>query len=595
MHYSNAVPGWLIENEYMKKLFVTFFLIFLSIYSSGQTNIQIRGWNILSDSFADDTITINAASSYNINHLQLSHDLVMDLQEIRDSAKMELVNNLVSRAHKAGIKEVVAWDHALYSLKYYPDKFKTGPKGTINLDDPAFWEWFKQDYRDMLKLVPDIDGLVLTFIETGARAENQFSEKLSGPEKLAKVVDAVADVVCEELGKKLYIRTFAYTDAEYLNTIGCIDHIKSNKIILMMKETPHDFFLTHPNDKYAGTVKRPTIMEFDAGNEFNGQGIIANTWPEYIIRRWSDLIKRPNVIGYVARTDRYRNTRLVGTPNEILLYTLKRYTDDQAASADIIYDEFISLKYGKAAISYLKPAFMKAYDIVTSSFYTLGTNISNHSKMDFDPYKSSYGRHVSGKWIYPPVVFVSHDVNKELHYWKDIIEHLSPAPMKAADAALKTESPFVLDNHWVTPEEKMDETFLRYIVAEKKYGVRQAEEALELVEKSRKVLRKADYDQLYNLFYRTLLTAKTYEVTATAYFGYRVYARGESFRSDWLKKTMKEALEKMPGLANEIDNYKENVPRGQWNWRGDAATLREYHDKITVTGWKEYGNFVFIP
>lgn len=78
--------------------------------------------------------------------------------------------------------------------------------------------------------------------------------------------------------KQLYIRTFAYTDAEYRNTIGCIEHIKSNKIILMMKETPHDFFLTHPNDRYAGTINRPTIMEFDTGNEFNGQGIIANTW-----------------------------------------------------------------------------------------------------------------------------------------------------------------------------------------------------------------------------------------------------------------------------------------------------------------------------
>jgi hypothetical protein len=580
----------------MKKTIIAVFLVFLAMYSAGQTNIQIRGWNILSDYLADDTVTLNAASAYNINHLQLSHDVVMDLSEIRDPDKRKLVNDLVSRAHKAGIQEVVAWDHALYSLKYYPKKFRTGPDGTINLDDPEFWKWFKQDYRDMLSLVPGIDGLVLTFIETGARAENQFSQMLkTGPEKLAAVVDAVADVVCEEQGKKLYIRTFAYTDKEYKNTIGCIDHIKSNKIILMMKETPHDFFLTHPNDRYAGTVNRPTIMEFDTGNEFNGQGVIANTWPDYIIRRWSELIRRPNVIGYVARTDRYRNTRLVGTPNEILLFTLKRYTDNQLVTADMIYDEFISARYGKEAVKYLKPAFMKAYDIVTSSLYTLGTNIANHSKMDFDPYKSSYGRHVSGKWLDPPVVYVKHDVNKEFHYWKDIIQHLAPAPLKEPGAALKTEAPFVLDSKWVTPEEKMDEEYLKYIIAEKKHGVVQAEEALDLVRQSKNVLSGKNYDQLYNLFYRTWLTARTYELTATAYFGYRIYARGEAFGSEWLKKTMKDALDKMPGLADEIDNYRENVPRGQWNWRGDAATLREYHDLIAVTGWKEYGNVVFKP
>lgn len=560
----------------------------------GQAPEQIRGWNILSNSFEDDMVTISAAKSYNINHLQLSHDLVMDLQEIRDPKKQKLVNDLIAEAHKAGIKEVVVWDHTLYNLKYYPDQFKTGPGGTINLDNPVFWEWFKQDYRDMMKLVPDVNGLVLTFIETGARAENQFSEKLkSGAEKLATVVDAVADVVCDELGKQLYIRTFAYTDAEYLNTIGCIDHINNRKIILMMKETPHDFFLTHPNDKYAGTIDRPTIMEFDAGNEFNGQGVIANTWPEYIIRRWSNLIKRPNVIGYVARTDRYGDTRLIGTSNEILLFALKRYTENQLVSADKIYNEFISQKYGRKAVRLLKPAFGLALETVTSSLYTLGTNVANHSKMDYDPYKSSYGRHVSGKWLDPPVVRVEHGVNRNFHYWKDVIEHISPARYKIPEGALNVEAPAVVKNNWVTPEEKMDEEYLRYIITEKNYSVACAEKALKLIIKAKPKLKESDYTQIYNLFYRTCLTSRMYEATATAYFGYRIYARGVEFQSDWLKETMKKALENMLVVAGEIDNYKEKVPRGQWNWRGDAETAREYYKKITETGWKEYGNVVF--
>ncbi len=581
----------------MKKLIyiiLSFLLSVITIHSNGQNPEHIRGWNILSDSYEDDIVTINAASSYNINHLQLSHDLVMDLREIRDPEKQRLVNDLISKAHKAGIKEVVVWDHALYDLKYYPEQFKTGPKGTIDLDNQAFWDWFKQDYRDMMQLLPDVNGLVLTFIETGARAENQYSTKLNtGAEKIAAVVDAVASVVCDELGKKLYIRTFAYTDAEYQNTIGCIAHIKSNKIILMMKETPHDFFLTHPNDKYAGTIDRPTLMEFDCGNEFNGQGIIANTWPEYIIRRWSDFINRPNIIGYVARTDRYRDTRIVGTPNEILLYTLKRFSEDQRVTAEQVYNEFIIMKYGKDALRYLKPAFKSAFDIVSSSIYTLGTNIANHSKLDYDPYKSSYGRHVSGKWIDPPVVFVGHRVNKEFHYWTDIIEHLAPARFKTPDGALKEEAPDVLEKGWVSPEEKMDETYLKYIIAEKHYGVNAAEKAFTLAGKSKIFLNDNDSHLIMNLFYRTLLTARMYEAVSTAYFGYRIYARGESYQSEWLKKTMKKALDNMLVIADEIDNYKENVPRGQWNWRGDTATAREYYDLITKTGWKEYKNIIF--
>ena len=331
-----------------KSILIIVLIICSTVYCKGQNNIQIRGWNILPDSESDANLTIDAARLYNINHLQLSHNLVMDLHDMREKSKRDLVNRLISRAHEAGIEEVIAWDHALYDLNYYPDKFKTGPFGTLNFDDKEFWDWFKTDYREMMGLIPDIDGLVLTFIETGARSEDQYSINLkTAEEKLAAVVDAIASVIVNELGKKLYIRTFAYTHQEYAMTIGCISHIKNNNIIIMMKETPHDFFLTHPNDGYAGMINRPTIIEFDCGNEYNGQGVIANTWPELIIRRWSDFVKRANIVGYVARTDRYGDTRIVGTPNEILLYALKKSTDDQSLSVDDIYRSFISENYGE--------------------------------------------------------------------------------------------------------------------------------------------------------------------------------------------------------------------------------------------------------
>jgi hypothetical protein len=67
------------------------------------------------------------------------------------------------KTHTAGIKEVVLCDHALYNLKYYPKKFKTYPVGTIDLDNSEFWSRLKQDYRDMMKLVPDDEGNTTRF------------------------------------------------------------------------------------------------------------------------------------------------------------------------------------------------------------------------------------------------------------------------------------------------------------------------------------------------------------------------------------------------------------------------------------------------
>jgi hypothetical protein len=57
--------------------------------------------------------------------------------------------------------------------------------------------------------------------------------------------------------------------------------------VRLMMKTPYDFLLAHPDDFMAGTIPRPTIIEFDVGAEFkfNGQGLIANTWPEHVLSR----------------------------------------------------------------------------------------------------------------------------------------------------------------------------------------------------------------------------------------------------------------------------------------------------------------------
>jgi hypothetical protein len=550
-----------------------------------QVSQPVRGWTLLSDSLDDGLEVIRAAPKYDINHLQLSHHIVHDLRHVRDERRLALVQRFTREAHDVGIQEVVLWDHAFYDLDYYPDRFKTGPKGTIDLDNPEFWTWFKRDYRDMLDRVPDVQGIVLTFIETGARAEQQHSMRWpTNQEKLAGVVNAVADVVVGERGLNLYARTFSYDEKEYANIVGAVDLFERPEIRLMMKETPHDFFLTHPNDQYAGKLPRPTIVEFDAAGEFNGQGIIANTWPQYMLRRWNDFLDRDHIIGYTARTDRYGTTRMIGRPNEINLLALKRRFEDSTVDADLIYKEFITARYGEKAYPHLRPAFENAHDIVAASLYTLGTNVTNHSKLNYDPYVSSYARHVSGKWLHPPVVFVAHDVNKEFHYWRDIIEHIAPAWAKAGGAHL-SEVPDVAETGWLTAEERMNEQYLRYIIKEKDYAVRLAEQSLEHVHAAQPVLTEADYEALVHHFTHTLLTVRLHRASAGAYWGFRVWARGEAHRTEDVTTITREGLLEMRRLAQEIRDYPVKPPRGQWNWVEDADTADQYWTWIVEDGW----------
>lgn len=148
-------------------------VVVLSLISPGLSAAvipEIRGWNILSGDEAQALKTIEAAKASDVNQLQLSHHIIHDLKEIRDLPKQRLVKTLTAAAHDAGIDEVLLWDHALYGLEYYPKEYLVD--GKLDLDSEAFWNWFKADYRSMLDLSGDIDGIVLTFIETGANVEN---------------------------------------------------------------------------------------------------------------------------------------------------------------------------------------------------------------------------------------------------------------------------------------------------------------------------------------------------------------------------------------------------------------------------------------
>jgi len=555
----------------------------------------VRGWTILSDSVPDALITIAAAPAYQINHLQLSHQIVHDLREIKGDTKRDLVNKLTGVAHGVGIAEVVLWDHTLYKLDYYPQQFRTGPGGTIDLDNPEFWEWFREDYRRMLDRVPAVDGLVLTFIETGARAERQYSTRLkTNAEKLARVVDAVADVVVGERKLNLYIRTFSYTRKEYENVIGAIALLKRPDVRLMMKETPHDFFLTHPNDPYAGTIDRPTLMEFDIAGEFNGQGIIATTWPEYVLRRWRAFARRPHILGYTARTDRYGNTRVVGRPAEINLLALRRGVENSQVTAEEVYDEFITKRYGAAALPEVKAAFKNAYPIISSSLYTLGTSMANHSRLDYEA-PSSYVRHVSGKWIVPPICYVAHKVNREFHYWRDTINHLAPPSLKNLKGGQWSEVPEVVSRGWIQPGEGMTEEYLRYIVTEKKHGVARAEDSTRHIQKAQPRLRAEDYEELHDYFQRTLLTARLYQATASAYFGFRTWCRGGEQQADFVRQTTQEGLNEIKEVVPLIRDYPRKPPVGQWDWRKDADTAERYWNWILRDGWPSKKGSGTIP
>lgn len=551
----------------------------------------VRGWNILSNSPKDGLRVIERARDYGINHLQLSHEITHDLRHAEEARRGPVARKLASAAHRAGIREVVLWDHVFYEESYYPERFRTGEGGKLNLDDAAFWEWMREDYRRMLDAAPDIQGIILTFIETAGRIEDQYSERwVTGAEKLAGVVNELAKVIIGERGLNLYARTFSYDWGEYERITGAVKRFERQDIRLMMKETPHDFFLTHPNDPFAGQLPFPTLIEYDAAGEFNGQGLIANCFAESIRKRWDGFAGRDQLIGYVARTDRYGKTRLIDRPSEVNLYVLKRAEEAAEVPAAAVLREFVAGRYGEGAVEVLAGVFEKSQDIVTSVLYSLGTNVAAHSKLNFDPYISSYARHVSGKWLEPPLVWVGHGVNREFHYWKDIVEHIAPAWAKAGGAHLE-EIPGLRESGWLSGEERMDGVWLEYLITEKQYGLELSRAALAEIEGAANLLREEDYFELYHHFKHTELTAEMYRAAAAAYWGFRVWTRGGEWRDEYVERTTREGLMRMLETAELIREYPvKPASGGQWSWVEDAAMAEQYYRWIVEDGWPaEFG------
>ncbi len=99
-------------------------------------------------------------------------------------------------------------------------------------------------------------------------------------------------------------------------------------------------------------------------------------------------------------------------------------------------------------------------------------------------------------------------------------------------------------------------------------------------------LTDAQYQDLHHYFVRTLLTASLHEAVSTAYFGFRVYARGEQSRTPALLTSVRAALNDIPKLARAIREYPvKPATGGQWNWVDDADEAMRYYDWITKTGW----------
>ncbi|WP_020529959.1 hypothetical protein [Flexithrix dorotheae] len=569
-----------------------------------------RGWNILSNHRENGLKTLDAAAKYGINHIELSHyQLCHDLKDLKNEKKRNDVNFFIEEAHKRGIEDVFVWDHAFYHLDYYPDRFKVesdqeqdlthhtkhfegGINKQLDLDNPEFWEWVYQDYDTLLSYAPELDGVVLTFIETGSYVLYQHSDKMkTGGEKIAALVDSLGGYFIDKKGLKLTIRTFIYNQFEKDNIIEALKKIKRDDITVMIKMVPHDWFMTYPYQDYLADIPFPVVIEYDCGMEYAGENVILNTFPEYFADAFKYYHQFENVTGFCARSDRFEETAAVGTPGELNLYLLSELAENPDMSHNEITSNFIRNTYGEQVLTPIKPLFDSAWNTIMASMYTMGTHTANHSRLNYHR-DNIYQTHTTGEW-YPvnqQISTIKHGVNKDLHNYKDVINRLAFPKFKTDTVGLRKDISWVLDAGWLNPGEEMNEEFLNDIITEKQYAVNLAEEAMQQFEKAKPFIEdKKVADNLYHTINRTVIFTRERMAMAQAVYGYRLWSRGKEYQTPALQQLIWDGLTLGSEMLDRIDNYPVHTPLGQWRWTRDRESFDVYYKAIAETGWKEFG------
>ena len=343
----------------------------------------VHGWILLDKDPEAMAASIEAAAAFGVNHVQLSHGLIMNIEDILgdDPAVAQRVTTLnqgVALAHAHGMQAFI-WTHELSGV---PFDVCYEPGGEL-------WAARAAAYREGLARIPEVDGVVLMFgsaptapwlsLCTCAWCEQQPGdspfEQPAPAERIRLVVEELGAVIADELGKALFVRTFVHEPLEITWHGDGLASVEGVAFTGMHKGPVQDWQPYNPHHPNMGAVgPHPSVLELDLAGEYQGATALPYCAPGYVRYRMRHLWEHRG-IGVVARVERGAQ-RALGTPNEINLWTVRALLDDIDAPLGAIWSAFLEARYGlapgAAAAEALRAALETTFAVRLRSHYVLG-------------------------------------------------------------------------------------------------------------------------------------------------------------------------------------------------------------------------------
>ena len=240
---------------------------------------------------------------------------------------LQYINKVVRESKERGIdfypevKEICYQDGI---LELYPELRNT--EGKVCATHPFWWEYVEEKMRDLLEKVPDIAGVIMsggTRESMVAISKNEcHCERCRNYNPIdwySNLLQAMYRPLAEK-GKKLVIRDFAYSAEQQSYIIRSATAI-SNDIIVSLKNTPHDYYPTFPNNPQIGhTGEHAQWIEFDTWGQFYGLGFFSASVVEDMQYRMKYCYEQ-GASGIYLRTD-WENLTECGVFNSFNLLNL---------------------------------------------------------------------------------------------------------------------------------------------------------------------------------------------------------------------------------------------------------------------------------
>jgi dienelactone hydrolase len=312
-------------------------------------------------SVSKEIIQRAANLGYNGVQFMFVGETVKDLERF---AQYDAKEKTVDFCHRQGMK-VTMWVHELSSL---PKPGTPGYLGPVALDNEKLWAYLDRRYERILgQLLPNIDGLVLTVVETQIR--------VTEPKLMTKLALLLRDK-CRKYGKELTVRTFVWYPAELEGVRACVNQLPDD-VIIMTKCVVQDWQMRGAHDPMIGHVgNHKQIIEYDVAGEYFLLDAVANCMPD-VLKGCFDYDRHHGAAGIVVRADRYHSgSEVTDQPQEVNLCALGLWASGKADSVDEVWDRWATQRFGPQAapgiIRALKPTSQVLTECLNIGPFTFG-------------------------------------------------------------------------------------------------------------------------------------------------------------------------------------------------------------------------------